>query len=81
MRLAACGRIARPQADLTTWFDLHHMTARLSGERLRSQSEPERTGDSRTERLKLLLELLHLLRDDDLNQLLELLQLLELMLL
>jgi hypothetical protein len=57
------------------------MTACLTGERLGSQPEPEGTGNSRTERLKLLLELLHLVGDDDLNQLLELLQLLELMLL
>ena len=49
------------------------MAGRLSAEGLRNQAEREGTGDSRTERLPLLLELLALV--GDLNQLLELLKL------
>jgi hypothetical protein len=80
-----CSRGLRPHRTTAgrpdCWIDLHHVTAGLSGERLWRHSEPEGAGDSRTERLKLLLELLHLVGDDDLDQLLELMQLLELLLL
>jgi len=71
---AACGRIARPQANPIASADLHHVAGGLTAERLRHQSKPEGAGESGAERLMLLLELLDLL-GNDLDELLELLEL------
>src|SRR5262249_15861009 len=70
-RVAACGRIERPQARPNPSLGLHHLAGRLSDKGRGDQSE---SADPRTERLHLVLKLLDLMRND-LNQLLRLLEL------